>query len=104
MAQLAAPAVSFVGMIRFRFEGSSSRSRRNLSPPRRTPLQATRTKALAGGEASETCTNTIYGRCQKIVLVLILFLVLEFSKPRTRKEKENENDYFQPFRRIRASA
>ena len=35
-----APAVSFVGMIRFRFEGSSSRARRNLSPPRRTPLQA----------------------------------------------------------------
>ena len=43
-ARITTPAVSFVGMIRFRFKGSSSRTCRNLSPPRRAPLQATRTE------------------------------------------------------------
>jgi hypothetical protein len=52
VALLAAPAVSFIGIIRFRFEGSSSRSCRNLSPPRRTPLQARRTKTPWGCSAS----------------------------------------------------
>ena len=54
MALLAAPAVSFVGMSRFRFEGSSGRSHRNLSPPRRTPLQATRTKYRDARKARES--------------------------------------------------
>jgi hypothetical protein len=60
MALLAAPAVSFVGMSRFRFEGSSSRSRRNLSPPRRTPLQATRTKYRNRGKARESFARKIH--------------------------------------------
>ena len=41
----AASLVSFAGMIRFRFKGSSSRAHRNLSPPRRTPLRATHSKS-----------------------------------------------------------
>jgi hypothetical protein len=38
----------FAGIIRFRFQGFGGRSRRNLSPPRKTPLQAWAMQRIPG--------------------------------------------------------
>jgi len=46
-----APAVSFVGMIRPGSKGRAAESRRNLSLPRKTPLQARRNKSVIMGGA-----------------------------------------------------
>lgn len=50
-------AVSFAGMIRFRFKGSSDRTCRNLSLPRKTPLRAPPEKSTVRVSASRTCGN-----------------------------------------------
>ena len=48
-----AATVSFAGIIRFRFQGSNGRSHRNLSLPRKAPLQARRRlKGLRSPQAS----------------------------------------------------
>ena len=45
----------------FRFEGSSGRSCHSLSPPRRTPLQATRTQCVAPRRASRNYVSAAIG-------------------------------------------
>jgi hypothetical protein len=42
----------------FRFEGSSGRAHRNLSPPRRTPLQASGTQGRSTAGASGIFINS----------------------------------------------
>ena len=53
--------VSFAGMIRFRFRGSSGRASRNLSPPRRTPLRATPAIRPAPAGARKTSPYDLRG-------------------------------------------